>query len=403
MEDKKFYLESSEQVLSDLKSSPEGLTANEAEERLTRFGPNKLKEEKKEPAWKRFLAQMKDPMIIILLVAAFISAVLDVYQGTVPYDTFIILFVVIVNAILGVVQESKAEAAIEALKKMAGATTRTVRNGETVIIQSTDLVAGDVILLEAGDAVPADGRILESASLKVEEAALTGESVPVEKISDVLSDKGEDVALGDRRNMVFMGSTVVYGRARAVVTSTGMDTEMGKIADAISQAKEGLTPLQIKLAQLSGILTKAVVGICVFIFAFDVIRSLVTGQSLGIQNILSFFMIAVSLAVAAIPEGLVAVVTIVLSIGVTKMSEKSAIIRKMSAVETLGCTQIICTDKTGTLTKNQMTVTKTYSSDDDLLAAAMGLCNDGEIQADGESVIGEPTEAALVVFGIKQG
>ena len=403
MEDKKFYLESSEQVLSDLKSSPEGLTANEAEERLTRFGPNKLKEEKKEPAWKRFLAQMKDPMIIILLVAAFISAILDVYQGTVPYDTVIILFVVIVNAILGVVQESKAEAAIEALKKMAGATTRTIRNGETVIIQSTDLVAGDVILLEAGDAVPADGRILESASLKVEEAALTGESVPVEKISDVLSDKGEDVALGDRRNMVFMGSTVVYGRARAVVTSTGMDTEMGKIADAISQAKEGLTPLQIKLAQLSGILTKAVVGICVFIFAFDVIRSLVTGQSLGIQNILSFFMIAVSLAVAAIPEGLVAVVTIVLSIGVTKMSEKSAIIRKMSAVETLGCTQIICTDKTGTLTKNQMTVTKTYSSDDDLLAAAMGLCNDGEIQADGESVIGEPTEAALVVFGIKQG
>ena len=403
MEKRKYWLEDPGQVMADLGTGENGLSAAEAEERLKKYGHNKLKEAPKDSAIKRFLAQLKDPMIIILLVAAFISAVLDVFEGKTPYDTLIIAFVVIVNGVLGVVQESKAEAAIEALKKMSESTNRVLRGGETVFVKSSDLVPGDIVLLEAGDAVPADARIIESASMKIEEAALTGESVPVDKTTGALQAADGDVPLGDRTNMAFMGSTVVYGRGRAVITGTGMDTEMGQIADAITQAKSGLTPLQIKLAQLSHILTRVVVGVCVFIFAFDMIKSFMSGQQPGLSNILNFFMIAVSLAVAAIPEGLVAVVTIVLSIGVTNMSKKNAIIRKMSAVETLGCTQIICSDKTGTLTKNKMTVTQVYSPDEKLLATAMGLCNDSQINGDGKTVIGEPTEAALVEYGISAG
>lgn len=403
MEKRKYWLEDPGQVMADLGTGENGLSAVEAEERLKKYGHNKLKEAPKDSAIKRFLAQLKDPMIIILLVAAFISAVLDVFEGKTPYDTLIIAFVVIVNGVLGVVQESKAEAAIEALKKMSESTNRVLRGGETVFVKSSDLVPGDIVLLEAGDAVPADARIIESASMKIEEAALTGESVPVDKTTGALQAADGDVPLGDRTNMAFMGSTVVYGRGRAVITGTGMDTEMGQIADAITQAKSGLTPLQIKLAQLSHILTRVVVGVCVFIFAFDMIKSFMSGQQPGLSNILNFFMIAVSLAVAAIPEGLVAVVTIVLSIGVTNMSKKNAIIRKMSAVETLGCTQIICSDKTGTLTKNKMTVTQVYSPDEKLLATAMGLCNDSQINGDGKTVIGEPTEAALVEYGISAG
>ncbi|MDO5134995.1 MAG: cation-translocating P-type ATPase [Eubacteriales bacterium] len=396
--DKKFYLETAEAVLKETQASPEGLSQQEAESRLEKNGPNKLADPEKESLLKRFFDQMKDPMIIILICAAGISALLDILEHSVPYDTFIILFVVIVNAVLGVVQESKAEAAIEALQSMSAATTKTLRDGKICDIKSQELVVGDVILLEAGDSVPADCRILEAASMKVEEAALTGESTAVSKLTEALSlDGGKDVALGDRKNMAYLGSTVVYGRGRAVVTGTGMDTEMGKIADAISQAKDGLTPLQIKLEQLSHTLTKLVVGICIFIFAFNIVEAWIRGNALNLETVLDFFMVAVSLAVAAIPEGLVAVVTIVLSIGVTNMSKKNAIIRKLTAVETLGCTQIICSDKTGTLTQNKMTVVEEFTKDKILLAKAMALCSDAELEEDG-SVKGEPTEAALVAF-----
>ena len=394
----KHYLEEASAVFDEVKSSEAGLSTSEAEQRLAQNGKNKLKEGKKESLIKRFLSQMKDPMIIILLVAAAISTVLDIYSGEVPYDTFIILFVVIVNAVLGVFQESKAEKAIEALQEMSAATTKTLRDGKIVSIKSEALVVGDVIILEAGDAVPADCRIIESASMKIDEAALTGESVPVDKIINILyGAENGDVPLGDRKNMVYMGSTVVYGRGRAVVAAVGMDTEMGKIADAISQAEEGLTPLQIKLAQLSKVLTFLVIGICIFIFGFNIVKDLVLEVPLTFETVLDLFMVAVSLAVAAIPEGLVAVVTIVLSIGVTNMSNKNAIIRKLTAVETLGCAQIICSDKTGTLTQNKMTVVDHYGGDENLLATAMALCSDAELD-EGGTVIGEPTEAALVAY-----
>ena len=400
----KFYLEQVETVFSHVKSSENGLTTAEAEKRLSENGKNKLDEGKKKSMLKRFLEQLSDPMIIILIVAAVISAFTEYFEASAagaryfPTDTVIIAIVVLINAVLGVLQESKAEAAIEALQEMSAATSKVLRDGKIVSVRSEDLVVGDVIILEAGDAVPADCRIFECASMKIEEAALTGESVPVDKIIALLKggEKGE-VPLGDRKNMAYMGSTVVYGRGKAVVVETGMNTEMGKIANAIAQAEDGETPLQIKLNQLSKILTWLVLGICVFIFAFQVIAAYVRGETLGFHLILDSFMIAVSLAVAAIPEGLAAVVTIVLSIGVTNMSKKNAIIRKLTAVETLGCAQIICSDKTGTLTQNKMTVVDHYGDDEPLIAKAMALCCDAEIDADG-AVTGEPTEAALVTY-----
>lgn len=400
----KFYLEQVETVFSHVKSSENGLTTAEAEKRLSENGKNKLDEGKKKSMLKRFLEQLSDPMIIILIVAAVISAFTEYFEASAagsnyfPTDTVIIAIVVLINAVLGVLQESKAEAAIEALQEMSAATSKVLRDGKIVSVRSEDLVVGDVIILEAGDAVPADCRIFECASMKIEEAALTGESVPVDKIISLLKggEKGE-VPLGDRKNMAYMGSTVVYGRGKAVVVETGMNTEMGKIANAIAQAEDGETPLQIKLNQLSKILTWLVLGICVFIFAFQVIAAYVRGEALGFHLILDSFMIAVSLAVAAIPEGLAAVVTIVLSIGVTNMSKKNAIIRKLTAVETLGCAQIICSDKTGTLTQNKMTVVDHYGDDEPLIAKAMALCCDAEIDADG-AVTGEPTEAALVAY-----
>ena len=400
----KFYLEQVETVFSHVKSSENGLTTAEAEKRLSENGKNKLDEGKKKSMLKRFLEQLSDPMIIILIVAAVISAFTEYFEASAagaryfPTDTVIIAIVVLINAVLGVLQESKAEAAIEALQEMSAATSKVLRDGKIVSVRSEDLVVGDVIILEAGDAVPADCRIFECASMKIEEAALTGESVPVDKIIALLKggEKGE-VPLGDRKNMAYMGSTVVYGRGKAVVVETGMNTEMGKIANAIALAEDGETPLQIKLNQLSKILTWLVLGICVFIFAFQVIAAYVRGEALGFHLILDSFMIAVSLAVAAIPEGLAAVVTIVLSIGVTNMSKKNAIIRKLTAVETLGCAQIICSDKTGTLTQNKMTVVDHYGDDEPLIAKAMALCCDAEIDADG-AVTGEPTEAALVAY-----
>ena len=398
----KEYLQSSEEVLSALSATENGLSSAEAQSRLEKNGKNKLVEGKKTPMIVRFFQQFAEPMTIILLVAAVISGVMAIFENEFPADVIIIMAVVVINAILGVLQESKAEKAIAALQEIAAATSKVIRDGHQQTIRSEDLVVGDIIVLEAGDAVPADARILTCASMKIEEAALTGESVPVTKRDDALTPgENGDVSLGDRKNMVFMGSTVVYGRGTAVVTATGMDTEMGKIADALSQAEDGKTPLQKKLAQLSQILTWLVIGICVIIFAINLIRSLVSGDGLTVHTVLDTFMVAVSLAVAAIPEGLATVVTIVLSIGVTNMSHRAAIIRKMTAVETLGCTQIICSDKTGTLTQNKMTVVEHWGGDETLLATAMSLCSDAQLE-EGEAV-GEPTECALVNYAAKLG
>lgn len=399
----KYYLESSSEVFGEVKSTENGLTSEQARRRSAETGKNKLAEGKKTPLILRFLSQFADPMIIILIAAAVISAITSVLQKEFPSDVIIIMFVVIVNAILGVYQESKAEKAIEALQKMAAATTKVLRDGKVCEIPSEELTVGDVVLLEAGDAVPADGRIFESASLKIEESALTGESVPVNKFIKAIGLEGQkDVPLGDRKNMMYMGSTVVYGRGKAVITSIGMDTEMGKIAGALSSAKDEQTPLQKKLGQLSKILSFIVLGICVFMFAFDIVRALVTGTEMNLDFLLGSFMLAVSLAVAAIPEGLAAVVTVVLSIGVTNMSKKNAIIRKLTAVETLGCAQIICSDKTGTLTQNKMTVVEHYCDNEKMLAEGMALCTDVNLDDDG-NLVGEPTEMALVAYSMSLG
>lgn len=399
----KYYLESSSEVFGEVKSTENGLTSEQARRRSAETGKNKLAEGKKTPLILRFLSQFADPMIIILIAAAVISAITSVLQKEFPSDVIIIMFVVIINAILGVYQESKAEKAIEALQKMAAATTKVLRDGKVCEIPSEDLTVGDVVLLEAGDAVPADGRIFESASLKIEESALTGESVPVNKFIKAIGLEGQkDVPLGDRKNMMYMGSTVVYGRGKAVITSIGMDTEMGKIAGALSSAKDEQTPLQKKLGQLSKILSFIVLGICVFMFAFDIVRALVTGTEMNLDFLLGSFMLAVSLAVAAIPEGLAAVVTVVLSIGVTNMSKKNAIIRKLTAVETLGCAQIICSDKTGTLTQNKMTVVEHYCDNEKMLAEGMALCTDVNLDDDG-NLVGEPTEMALVAYSMSLG
>lgn len=394
----KSYELSAEEVLQQENASLDGLTSHEAARRLEEHGPNKLKEAQKATLLQRFIEQLKDPMLIILLCAAAVSAVTSVIEGESMAEVIIILIVVLLNAVLGVYQESKAEAAIEALQTMTAATSKVLRDGKHVTLHSDELVPGDIVLLEAGDSVPADGRILESASLKIEEAALTGESVPVNKIIDKLlpAEGGKDVPLGDRKNMCYMGSTVVYGRGRMVITDTGMDTEMGKIAGALAATQDEQTPLQRKLDELGRTLSKLVLGICVFIFIFN----LVTHGEFSLDAILSTFMVAVSLAVAAIPEGLATVVTVVLSIGVTNMSKRNAVIRRLTAVETLGCAQVICSDKTGTLTQNKMTVVE-HVGDEALLATAMALCSDAEYAEEG--ALGEPTEAALVNYAAAVG
>lgn len=393
----KEYLTGIDGVYSEYNSSENGLSSADADERLAKHGSNKLAEGKKTSIAVRFLKQLADPMIIVLIAAAVVSAILAFVEEDGSFtEVIIIMAVVILNAVLGVAQESKAEKAIEALQKIAAATSKVMRDGKITVIPSERIVPGDVVVLEAGDAVPADARVIECASMKIEEAALTGESVPVTKTNAVLSaDDGKDVPLGDRKNMVYMGSTVVYGRGSAVVTGTGMNTEMGKIAHALTQARDGQTPLQKKLAQLSKTLSFLVIGICVIIFAVGFIKN----GDFGLHGILDSFMVAVSLAVAAIPEGLATVVTIVLSIGVTNMSKRNAVIRKLTAVETLGCAQIICSDKTGTLTQNKMTVVEHCGSDEKLLARAMALCSDAEQDDDG-NVIGEPTECALVNYAL---
>ena len=397
----KEYLKSADEVLKDIESTQNGLTSEQAKQRLEKNGLNKLKEPPRDGIVKKFIKALIDPMIIMLLAAAGISAITAFASGDSFTDVFIILFVVIVNTILSLVQESKAEGAIDSLMEMTKATSKVIRDGVVQNIKSEELVIGDVIVLEAGDAIPADCRILESFSMKVEEAALTGESYPVNKIVDMiyLKENTLDVPLGDRTNMLYNGSTISYGRGKAVVVATGMDTEMGKIADALQQSDDEKTPLQKKMGEISKVLTKVVVGISVFVFLFGIIK---TGDFTG-THILDTFLVAVALAVAAIPEGLPAVVTIVLSIGVTSMAKRQALIRKLNAVETLGCTQIICTDKTGTLTQNKMTVVQDESNNPKLLAEAMALCSDAEIGEDDIEAIGEPTEAALVNFANKIG
>ena len=389
------YLEEKEAVLAEAGSSMEGLSEEEAAARLNRDGPNRLKEGKKESLLRKFLGELKDPMTIVLIIAAVVSAVTALYAGESLTDAIIILVVVLINACLGVYQESKAEAAIEALQQVAAATAKVIRGGHQKTIHADEVVMGDLLVLEAGDAVPADARIVECASMKAQEAALTGESTDVEKQCEALTAGANgEVPLGDRKNMVYMGSIVTYGRGHAVVTGAGMATEMGAIADALSSAKEEETPLQIKLNELSRKLSAMILVICAFVFIVNLVRN-------GGKAVLDTFMIAVSLAVAAIPEGLSAVVTVLLSIGVTKMSKNHAIIRKLTAVETLGCTQIICSDKTGTLTQNKMTVVRKVTGDEKLLMTAMALCSDAELE-EGEAV-GEATECALVNDANKNG
>ncbi len=372
-----------------------GLSEKEAQERLLKNGHNALKEEKPPSLFIRFLAQFKDFMVIVLLVAAIVSFIVSGHA----VDSIVILLVVFLNAILGTVQEAKAEKSLEALKKMSAPHAKVMRDDEKQVINSSDVVVGDVIFVEAGDLIPADARIIDCGSLKVVESALTGESLPVEKHDEII--EGENIPLGDRKNMIYSGTVVTYGRATAVVSATGMDTENGKIAGALSGEKEELTPLQKRLAQIGTYLGILAIIICGAIFALGLIND---------TPFVEIFMTAVTLAVAAIPEGLPAMVTIVLAMGVQRLVKRNAIIRKLPAVETLGSASVVCSDKTGTLTKNQMTITKLYydnkifapSEDKEnafkILQPAV-LCCDGDVEKDenGKLVhIGDPTETAMV-------
>ena len=374
-----------EAVFRAVKSSSEGLTNEEAQKRLANSGPNELQQGESKTLLSIFLAQFADLMIWVLIGAALISGIVGEWV-----DTAIILAVVIINAVLGTAQESRAEKALEALKKMAAPTANVVRGGKIQQIPARELVVGDIVLLEAGDSVPADLRLIETAALKIEESALTGESVPVDKLTDPL--ESENLTVGDRINMAYMGTNVTYGRGTGVVTATGMQTEMGSIAEQLASTEKEITPLQRKLNQISNMLSIGVIGIAIATF--------VIGLLSGVPA-LEMFLTAVSLAVAAIPEGLVAVVTIVLAVGMTRMAAKGAIIRRLPAVETLGSTQIICSDKTGTLTQNKMTVQELWSENPDILYDAMGHCNDSKLDEAGET-IGDPTETALIDYILKE-
>jgi len=405
-----FYHETDEAVLKELQTSMRGLSDAQVRQKKEEFGENKLNEKKKKSNVQRFFDQFKDVMILILLAAAAISFVIACVEGE-PKEFFepvLILLIVVLNAVMGVMQESKAEKALDALKSMSAPHARVIRNGEEEVIDAVDLVPGDIIRLEAGDFVPADARLLHSVSLKSEESALTGESVPSEKDADTIVD--EKAPLGDRSNMVFSGCSITYGTATAVVTATGMNTEMGKIANLLDNEEEGQTPLQKKLAQLGKYLGILAIAACAIIF--------VVGMANGIPA-MEIFMTAVSLAVSAIPEGLPAIVTIVLSIGVQRMVKKNAIIRRLPAVETLGSASIICSDKTGTLTQNRMTLVQAYmdtwettekisnqNSDAVKQLLTYGtLCCDGSVVFNGseEKHIGDPTETAIVLAAHKNG
>ena len=383
-----------EAALGRAKSSRQGLSGAEAARRLTECGPNRLAEQKQAGLFQRFLQQMADPMIVVLLAAAAVSGGAAAVAGESFADVFIILAVVVINGVLGVYQEHKAEQAIQALQKLTAAHSRVLRGGRSLEVASEELVPGDVVLLEAGDAVPADGRLVECVSLRTEEAALTGESLPVEKNT---RPAGANTPLAERRCMAYLGSTVRYGRGKLLVTATGMNTEMGRIAGALAETAQGKTPLQQTLAGLSRTLSALVLAICVFLFGFSLWRS----GSVDLPVVLDTFLVAVSLAVAAVPEGLAAVVTIVLSVGVTRMSRQGAVIRRLTAVEALGCAQVICTDKTGTLTQNRMEVQSCHGQQKPLVTA-LALCTDAELLPDGTAQ-GEATECALVEYAARLG
>ena len=412
-----YHSQSADSVLKALETdAEEGLSGEQVAARRAQYGENKLDEKKKKPLIVRFLEQFKDVMIIILLIAACVSFGVICYQVFVTHEEnpiefvepALIVFIVVLNAIMGLVQESKAEKALEALKNMSAPHARVIRDGKEQIIPASDLVPGDIIFLEAGDFVPADARLLKSSNLKSEESALTGESVPSEK--DASAQVEENAAIGDRSNMVFTGCSITYGTATAVVTGTGMQTEMGKIANLLAGEKETRTPLQAKLAQLGKYLGIVALAACVIIF--------IVGACVGLDW-LELFMTAVSLAVSAIPEGLPAVVTIVLSIGVTRMVKKNAIIKRLPAVETLGSASVICSDKTGTLTQNRMTLVKTYldsgkaepfdpATADENVKTLLNwgtLCCDGSVEFEnGKEVhLGDPTETAIVLAAHKAG
>ena len=406
-----YHSRSGQSVLEELSSDRvSGLTESQVLERQAKYGENRLKEKEKKSILQRFFDQFKDAMILILLAAAAISFLVACVEGETKefFEPVLILLIVVLNAVMGVMQESKAERALEALKSLSAPHARVMRNGQEQVIEATQLVPGDVIHLEAGDFVPADARLLQSASLKSEESALTGESVPSEKDADKIVE--ENAPLGDRVNMVFSGCSITYGAATAVVTGIGMDTEMGRIADLLDSEEEGQTPLQQKLAQLGKYLGVLALAACAIVFA--------VGLANGIPA-LEIFMTAVSLAVSAIPEGLPAIVTIVLSIGVQRMVKKNAIIRRLPAVETLGSASVICSDKTGTLTQNRMTLVKAYSDaarqTEEIstqnsnavqkLLQYGALCCDASVifGEDGEQHIGDPTETAIVVAAHKNG
>ena len=391
-----FHNKSIEETYATVNSSAAGLSSAEAQKRLAENGRNALAEAKKKPAILKFLGQFTDPMIIVLLAAAVVSAAIAIAQSEwiELIDSGVILLIVVINAIIGFIQENKAENALEALKAKNKPFVKALRDGEQSVIPSEELVVGDVVILEAGDVVPADMRLIQSVSLKIEEAALTGESVPVEKDCEAIVD--EKAPLGDRHNTAFSGSTVTYGRGRGIVTATGMNTEMGKIAQMLTEVKEAPSPLNKQLGKTAKILSILVLAIAVVIFIINICAHISTG--LTTMVFIDAFMTAVAIAVAAIPEGLPAVVTIVLAMGVQKMSKRNAIVKNLPSVETLGCCEIICSDKTGTLTLNKMTVKDCYcpSGEDDLLKRIMALCNDTVITKDG--LQGDPTETALVDY-----
>ena len=388
-----------------------GLTQEKINKNLAKYGLNELQGKKKKSLFVKFLEQFKDFMIIILIFAAIISGAISIAQGEAITDSIIILIVVIVNSIIGVAQEAKAEKSLEALQKLSGHEAKVIRDGNLQVVPAKDLVPGDIVVLETGDYIPADLRIIEAVNLKAQEASLTGESVPVEKQASKIEN--EEVPIGDRTNMLFSSSLITYGRGKAIVVETAMNTEVGKIAGMLSNQEEKETPLQAKLNNLGKTLGIAALVICIVIFAAGLIQG---------KPALSMFMTAVSLAVAAIPEGLAAVSTIVLAIGVQKMVKKNAIVKHLPAVETLGSSSVICSDKTGTLTQNKMTVQKMYVNDvtydmtniEDiakyenanqeikLLVYNGMLCNDTKISEDGE-LSGDPTETALVDIAFKLG
>ena len=385
-----------EEVLKKLKTNrKEGLTNDEVKFRQEKYGENQLSEKNKETILKKFIKQFQDFMIIILIIASIVSAGVSYFQGENDYiDSIIILAIVILNSIMGVIQEVKAEKAIEALKQMTPPKAKVIREGKTKDINAKELVPGDMVILEAGNIVPADCRLIECFNLKVEESSLTGETEAISKNAEVICKK--DIPLGDKINMVYMASTVVNGHAKAVVTDIGMNTKVGQIADMINQNESPETPIQKKLGKVGKTLGIICLVICVIIFVIGLIRKI---------NPIEMFMTSVGLAVAAIPEGLPAIVTIVLSIGVTKMAKKNSIIRKLPAVETLGSSKVICSDKTGTLTQNKMKVVEIKSKEQDFTLELANMCTDCEIiyKDKKEEVTGDPTEVAIVEEALKRG